>query len=204
MRSVGSAPRLAIPFTLSLLNSNTGKIIKSTFIVSRSSSESLWTFEPEGTFNIEGVPGTGSRIQLKFMQPGGSKTDSYMPTGTPTNAISVGHEQFEVSLIDISNPGIFIKGSDLGWSPSKTHEDLDANLPLMHKLENLRRQGAELMGLDPDTPSIPKIVLVYPSTDDRRDIECQVSQTPNSREVLANHVGRRCRWVKHTEPFPEP
>lgn len=175
IREQGKPTYCAVPVTVNLLNNNTRKLVRSTFVVSRPyESDSAWRFEPRGRFSMPGVPGTGSEIKLQFLNPGGSKTPDKLPTGNPVDTIRVGAQDYTVSLVDISNPGIFIDGRVLSWDMSRKPAELDSQTSLMQTLEEIRRKGAEMMGLDPEKPSIPKIVLVFPSTSDRRHLDCQV------------------------------
>ena len=171
---------LAVPATVDLWNRNTNKVIRSTFWVSHIERglQSQWNFEPRGNFEMPGVPGTGSEIRLQWLKPGGSKTASTLPTGSATDSVTVKGRTFSVSLVDVSNPGIFIDGRELGWDPSWKPTELDSNTDLMETLDQIRRAGTEKMGLDPNKPSVPKIVLVFPSKAEDRHIDCQVSLMP--------------------------
>lgn len=173
----GRPPYCAVPIAVNLLNYNTGKVIRSIFSVSRPyGSDSPWKFEPRGQFSMPGVPGKGSEIKLQWIDPGGSKTSSALPTGNPLDMIQVGGQTYSVSLVDVSNPGVFIDGRTLGWDLSRKPTELDSDTRLMQTLEDIRRRGAEMMGLDPSKPSIPKIVLVFPSDSDTRHLDCQVGK----------------------------
>ncbi|CAP68891.1 uncharacterized protein PODANS_7_8570, partial [Podospora anserina S mat+] len=70
----------------------------------------------------------------------------------------------EASLVDVGNPGVFVRVEDLGvegWeglTPGRVEGDED----LKGKLEEIRQAGAEMMGLDPRVESVPKVVMVFP------------------------------------------
>lgn len=191
------ADRCAVPATVNLLNSNTNKIIRSTFMVSQGQDLQQWKFEPRGNFAMPGVPGRASEISLQFLNPGGSKTSGTLPTGNPVDSIEVADRIFAVSLVDISNPGIFIDGRELGWDPTRKPTELDADTTLMATLEQIRRMGARMMGLDPDKPSIPKIVLVFPSENSDIHVHCQALSMGKAHKAvpgtLALNLGAACQ-----------
>jgi len=59
---------------------------------------------------------------------------------------------------------VFVRVSDLGiHNPgSLDPARVEADAPLKLRLEQIRQAGAAMMGLDPHTESVPKIVLVFP------------------------------------------
>ncbi|KAK5135700.1 hypothetical protein LTR08_004686 [Meristemomyces frigidus] len=139
-----------------MFNNNTTKIIHSTFSVN-----SETRYEPSGTYSIDGVPGTASRITLSFLDPAGAKTGKALPTGSPMDTIHLPNgDTIDGSLTDIANPGVFVLASDLGI-PGVIHPDaLGSNTELMARLEQIRQASARMMGLDPDVQSVPKVVVL--------------------------------------------
>lgn len=147
--------------TVRIFNTNTTKIIHTTFNVTKDGM-----YDPFGDYSIDGVPGTGSRITMSFLNPAGSKTGKALPTGNPIDALDLGNgKSIQASLVDVANPGVFILASDLGIPGDITPDALNSMKDVMTRLENIRRQGARKMGLDPDTQSVPKIVIVSRPTD---------------------------------------
>jgi 2-methylaconitate cis-trans-isomerase PrpF len=69
--------------TVRIHNTNTGKIIRSTFQVAEGRSVD------EGDLIIPGVSGSGAPIRLDFIDPGGASTGKLMPTGRATDTIEV-------------------------------------------------------------------------------------------------------------------
>lgn len=110
-----------------------------------------------GDFELPGVPGKGARIALDFVEPGGARTGKLLPTGQPVDEI----EGVEVSLIDASNPVVFVRARDLGLSGTETPQAVDADRALCRRLEALRVAAAERMGI-PGSAATPKIALVAP------------------------------------------
>lgn len=88
----------------------------------------------------------------------------------------------EASLVDVANPGVFVRAADLGFHAADPSADLaavfnpaavEADAALKTRLEAIRRAGSERMGLDPTVESVPKIVALYPArAADGVDIRC--------------------------------
>ncbi|CAJ2514111.1 Uu.00g022300.m01.CDS01 [Anthostomella pinea] len=142
--------------TVRMFNTNTSKVLHSTFAISRSGN-----YEPRGDYSIDGVPGTASRITPSFLDLGGAKTGKALPTGQPVDQLDLPcGRSIEASLTDIANTGVFVLASDIGV-PGDVHPDtLGSNAELMARLETIRQAGARKMGLDPEVQSVPKIVLL--------------------------------------------
>jgi methylitaconate Delta-isomerase len=146
-------------------NTNTKKIIVAEFPVRDGE------FVAEGGFAIDGVPGTGSKILLDFLDSGGAVTGKLLPTGKVKEEIrfpTVG--TLTVSMVDAANPFVFVRGSDLGLKPDATLEEIASNDSLLKKCEEIRSVVAEIMGIakkeeaTQQSPGVPKIALVSPPT----------------------------------------
>jgi 2-methylaconitate cis-trans-isomerase PrpF len=119
----------------------------------------------KGDFAIAGVAGTGARIRLDFLDPGGAVTAGLLPTGQVVDLIAVeGWGIFEMSLLDAGNAAAFVRASDLGLSGTESPDEIEAVSGLMAKLDKLRRQAGVRMGLGakPEDvgPSNPRLVIV--------------------------------------------
>jgi len=149
------------PATVRVLNTNTQKIYLCHFeVVGGKCKES-------GDFDIPGVTGAGAKIRLEYPDPSGAATGSLLPTGRPTDVMTVeGVGMIEVSLIDASNPVVFVEASRLGVSATEDPNTIDQDSQLMAQLESIRRQAAVLMGLAKNDFEVaigsPKIALVGP------------------------------------------
>lgn len=146
-----------------IFNTNTSKVVRSRFRVAGNPPR----YCPEGEYEMDGVPGTHSPIVLSFIHPAGAKTGRSLPTGSPVDVLRLPDgSTIEASLVDVSNPGVFVRVSDLGLqSPERLDPpSLEADAGLKARLEHIRQAGAARMGLDPSTQSVPKIVLVFPSS----------------------------------------
>lgn len=139
-------------------NTNTGKLIHARFEVDGETER----YDPNGEYEMTGVPGRGSRITLSFLDPAGAKTGKgAFPTGRVVDELVLGDgRRVEASLVDVSNPGVFVRMEDLGLGIATTPGDVEGDEVLKRRLEEVRQKGAEKMGLDPMVQSVPKIVLV--------------------------------------------
>ena len=113
-----------------------------------------------GDFDLAGVPGKGARIALDFLDPGGAGTGRLLPTGVAREVLS----GLEASLVDATNPVVFVRAKDLGITGTETPAGLDADPTLVTRLEALRVEAAERMGM-PGSTAVPKIAIVGPATD---------------------------------------
>lgn len=111
----------------------------------------------EGDFVMPGVPGLGARIALDFLDPGGAVTGRLLPTGRPRDVVA----GLEASLVDATNPMVFVRAPDLGLTGAETPAALDADRALSARLEAIRVEASRLMGV-PASPAVPKIALVAP------------------------------------------
>lgn len=148
--------------TVRIWNTNTAKMIHARFAVD---AEGRYDPRVPGGYEISGVPGKGSRITLSFLSPAGAGTGTgrALPTGRAVEelVLSGGGRTVQASLVDVSNPGVFVRAADLGMGSTAKPADVEADKGLKELLERVRRAGAEKMGLDPEVQSVPKIVMVF-------------------------------------------
>ncbi|KAM3502607.1 hypothetical protein MY10362_004734 [Beauveria mimosiformis] len=182
--------------TLRLFNTNTHKVIESTFRVD--AEDGRYHYCPEGDYVMDGVPGKQSCITMSFLDPAGAKTGRALPTGRPVDMLDVvvaaadgGSDAPPVraSLVDVGNPGVFVTGRSLGYpsAASLSPAAIESDAALKTRLEALRRRGAQLMGMDPDTESVPKIVLLFPPSDDddaEVDISCRAMSMGQAHKAV--------------------
>ncbi|WP_374664043.1 4-oxalomesaconate tautomerase [Ramlibacter sp.] len=111
----------------------------------------------EGDARIDGVPGTAAPILLNFLDAWGSVTGSVFPTGQRIDVI----DGVQVTCIDAAMPMMLVRAQDLGVTGREKPVALDANAPLLERLEALRVEAGRRMGLgDVRDSVIPKPVLV--------------------------------------------
>lgn len=142
-------------------NTNTSKIIRSTFAVENGRARY------DGHFSIPGVGASGSPIRLDFLEPGGASTGHLLPTGLAKEWISVAdREPVEVSLVDAANAAVFVRALDVGLTGVELPAELEGNEEVLSLLEALRREASVRMGIAPDLAtaanitSIPFVCLV--------------------------------------------
>jgi 2-methylaconitate cis-trans-isomerase PrpF len=126
-----------------MLNTNTGKVIRSTFNTSVDNSTS-----------IDGVSGLGTSVKLDFLSPGGSKTGKLLPTGRAVDIIN----GVAVSCVDAANPCVFVRAKDVEIEPTILPERLLGSPFKLHVLEELRTKAAVMMGLCKEGGTIPRVI----------------------------------------------
>ncbi len=167
--------------TVRILNTNTGKVIEAEVPVVDGQAA------VEGECQIAGVPGSGARIRLGFVDPGGSVTGKLLPTGRVKDTLTVpGLPDIEASLVDAGNPGVFVRAQDVGLTATETPEALDALPGMLERLERIRSVAAVAMGLVDEaelaaklSPAVPKIAVVTSPT---------TYQTPTGSTIRADSV----------------
>jgi len=99
-----------------------------------------------GDAAIKGVPGTGSPIELYFEHPGGAATGKPFPTGKRMEVFEIpGYGPIDVSVVDISNPAVYVRARDVGMTGTELTE-LNNNREIMEHLERIRCVAAQKMG----------------------------------------------------------
>ena len=134
-------------------NTNTKKIIVARVPVVDGEAAVL------GDFELPGVAGLGARIALDFLDPGGSRTGRLLPSGRARDMIA----GVEVSLVDATNPMVFVRAKDLNLSGTETPAAMDADRALVARLEAIRVGAAEAMSI-PGSAATPKVAVVAPPT----------------------------------------
>ena len=132
-------------------NTNTQKIIVAHVPVARGEAA------VEGDFELPGVPGRGARIALDFVDPGGARTGKLLPTGRPLDTV----DGLTASLVDATNPMVFVRAKDVGLNGTESPQAIDADKALAERLERIRVAAAEMMGI-PGSAATPKVAIVAP------------------------------------------
>lgn len=113
-----------------------------------------------GDYAIAGVAGTGARIRLDFLSPGGTQTGALLPTGSVVDEI----EGLPCTLIDAANPAVFFAAADFGLTGEEGPDAIEAVPGLMARLDVLRRLAGVRMGLAERPEDVglaaPRIALV--------------------------------------------
>ena len=133
------------PVTIRIHNTNTQKIIHSTFEVRDGRAVE------HGDFAIPGVAGTAAPIRLEFLEPGGAITGKLLPTGDVVEELDVpGVGRIDVSMIDAGNACVFVRAESLGLTGTETPEQIEHDARLMEALLAIRARASVAMGITPD------------------------------------------------------
>lgn len=173
-------------------NTNTGKIIVARFAVKNGKAE------VDGGFVIDGVAGSGAPIKLSFLDPGGAATGKLFPAGEPRTMLDIpGRGAMDVSLVDASNPVVFISAATLGLGGTEMPDQLTkpSRLALM---ENIRVAAAVRMGVVKDAAealtrakNVPFVAIVAPPLN---------APTLSGAEVGADDVHITVRMISGGQP----
>ena len=104
-------------------------------------------FDEAGDYEIAGIPGSGSKIILRFSDPGGSLTGKLFPTGNVKDNLNVpemGH--IELTIIDAANPVVLVQAAALDLEGTKI-EKIDSSENIKEQLERIRCAVAVEIGL---------------------------------------------------------
>ncbi len=153
--------------TVRIHNTNTGKILVETVRVEDGKPKY------HGDYAIDGVPGTGEKIEIDFSGTSGSKTGKLLPTGNVVDELNIeGVGAITCSIVDAANPMVFVKAKDLGLTGIETPSDIDKNKEICDRLEAIRGEAAVLIGMAENreaalknSPAFPMIAFVSEAAD---------------------------------------
>ncbi|MFZ7104153.1 MAG: 2-methylaconitate cis-trans isomerase PrpF family protein [Peptococcaceae bacterium] len=145
-----------------IYNTNTRKIIEAEVQVKNGKTAI------RGNCAIDGVPGTGSKIILNFLNSGGAKTGKLLPTGNKADEIILEDgRKIRVSIVDAANPAVFVKANDIGFNGTELPKDTETNPEILKVMEDIRTTAAVMIGLTNskeeagrESPAIPKVAFV--------------------------------------------
>ena len=136
--------------TIRLHNTNTGVIIHAQVPVIGGKAAVL------GDFEIQGVFGTGARIQLDYLEPGGATTGKLLPADEVVSSINVPDEgELSISLVDAATGMAFIAAEDIGLTATESPDSMDNDSALMAHLDIIRRAAGVRMGLANRPEDVP-------------------------------------------------
>ncbi|WP_322998978.1 4-oxalomesaconate tautomerase [Castellaniella sp.] len=123
----------------------------------------------EGEARIDGVPNTSAPITINFLDTAGSVCSGLLPTGRVLDRVRVeppagaSFQPFDIDVTCIDNgmPLVLFRARDLGCTGQEKPAELNADTDLKARIEALRLQTGELMGLgDVSGRNYPKMTLV--------------------------------------------
>lgn len=163
----GLVPAVAPETLVRVRNLNTGKLIELFVPVADGRPAE------DGDFAIDGVPGFGPRIDMRFPRPEGAVTGRLLPTGSPRTTLAVpGLGALEVTLLDAANPVVLLTGSAVGVTPRTPLAQLNGDAALLETLQRVRSAASVAMGLvaRPEdawaySNMVPFPVLLFPPAD---------------------------------------
>ena len=185
------------PFTtVRIFNTNTQKMIYSKVPVKKGKVVS------DGDYAIDGVPGTGAKIELTFMDPGGATTGKLLPTGKVVDIVTLeSGEEIPLTIVDAGNPTAFVRATDLGLQGTELPGPFEQEVGTKKKLETLREKVAKLMGI-PFNPSIPKISFVGPPQDYRTMTGTEMKKNEISLVARVMAMGKMHKTFAITAGIP--
>ena len=152
--TLGLVKPQAVTTPVKIRSVNTGALVEA---IVETPDAPIPTVEYEGDARIDGVPGTAAPILLKFMGVVGSKTGALFPTGKAQEQI----DGIDVTLIDVAVPMMMVRAKDLGLSGYETAADIDKMTALTAKMEAMRIEAGERMGLGDVTEKVvPKMAML--------------------------------------------
>lgn len=122
----------------------------------------------EGSARIDGAPGQSAPVDIGFLDTAGSVCSSLLPTGNAKDSITVTGEGFDdftldVTCIDNGMPLVILRAQDVGCTGQESVADLNADTDLKRRIEALRLQISQRMGLgDVTHKNYPKMTLIAP------------------------------------------
>ena len=112
---------------------------------------------------IPGVSGTGAPVKLDFLALP-ARTGQLLPTGSVLDRLNTDSGTLEVSLVDATNPVVFVAAATLGLSGAESVAELEAEIATLDHIDRIRRHAAVAMGMctiPEDAPlSNPKIAII--------------------------------------------
>ena len=152
--------------TVRIHNTNTGKVL----IAEVPTEDGL--AKVNGDCKIDGVPGTGAKIMMDFSGTAGSVTNKLLPTGNPVDTINTSAGPLQISIVDVSNPCVFVRAKDVGMQGGETPQEVNGNPKLLGLMEEIRAQACVMIGMAPDvatatakSPAFPMVAYVSPAAD---------------------------------------
>lgn len=141
-----------------LWNSNTGKRILAEVPFDGSVVE-------RGSYLMDGVPTPGAPLVIRFLDPAGSATGRLFPSGRTRDRLTTSRGDVEISIVDVTNPVVFVGARSLGLKGTELPAVLNADAGLLQHLEEIRRKAAVLAGVHADEEragrsNVPSISLV--------------------------------------------
>jgi len=106
---------------------------------------------------VSGVPGTAAPIRLDFENIAGSSCGALLPTSNTVDSIA----GVDCTLVDNGMPVVVMRADAVGVTGYEACDELDANVELHNRLEEIRLKAGVLMNLgDVTETTVPKLTMV--------------------------------------------
>jgi 2-methylaconitate cis-trans-isomerase PrpF len=116
--------------------------------------------EYQGDWKVDGIPGHAAPVRLDFREVTGAVTGALLPTGNLRDEFG----GIEVTCMDVAMPVVMARADAFGLTGFETREELDANRDFFRRMEAIRLQAGEAMGMGDVTTSVtPKFAILSPA-----------------------------------------
>lgn len=159
--------------SLTLFNTNTATLIEHVVPVEDG--------EPAvyGDYSIDGVPGTGAKIQATFLEPSGAVTGSLLPMGEPITTFSAAGRTVEASVVDSGTLGVSFRARDLGLTGTELPNQLAENEKVMAIIEEVRETIRADLELTEAKRSNPSAAIVS----EPQSYDCSVDERVSAEDI---------------------
>jgi 2-methylaconitate cis-trans-isomerase PrpF len=147
-----------------------------------------------GALAIAGVPGTGSPVVTRYLDPAGGVLGSLLPLGAARSTVETPDGAVVVSMVDAAHPNVFARLDAAGDVTGRSVAELNADPAFLDRAERLRAtvtvaagRASSLDEATADAPAVPRLILVGPSPGPDADVH-----------VLAFSMGRVHRGLPMT------
>ena len=138
----GLVPAVDPVTTVRIFNTNTRKMIVAEVPVREG------RVVTQGTYRINGVPGSGAEIKLHFVDPGGAITGKLLPTGNAVDKIKMESGQaVDVSIVDAGNLAGFVRAEQVGLRGDELPAEIESRGDILATLEEIRAKISERLGM---------------------------------------------------------
>ena len=107
-----------------------------------------------GEYLIDSISGTGAKIKLDFLRPGGTKTGHLLPPAIAVDNIA----DVQAGCIDAANPCIFMRSEDVGIDGTILPNDFNKLSQKLRWLEEIREVGKIAMGMAKSKSEVPRTI----------------------------------------------
>jgi len=114
----------------------------------------------DGSAHVDGVPGTSAPVPIEFLDIAGSTCGELLPTGHASDVVA----GVRVTCVDNGMPVVCVKADDLGLTGYEDPLELEANVGVCQKVEEIRLAAGRLMNLgDVTNKTVPKVSVLAPA-----------------------------------------